>query len=385
MDRTVVVEECIRDRRQPLPRVDVVVRDRLVGHVAAREHDRFAELVQQQVVQGCVGEHDAEPLRSGRHRRRDRGVDAPAQQHDRPAVIGEQRRLDAVEVGQRAGGVEVGRHQRERLLLAVLAGAQGVDGRLVAREGREVVATESLHRHHGTRAHGRGGAGDRVTDRLAAVGGAEAQPGPARSAADGLRVEPSVGRVVVLARARVAHGEAGHRGARAVVGNVAHDREPRPAVRAVEERVAVPTVGGIEELTETVVAGCRVCGHERASRPAGIARDDGEVGVTARGQARRVQLVDRGERGQVGFDLGDKALDRVGRPLDLDEHAALVVADEAGECVPVRHVVHERAEADPLHDAADLHPHAYRRRSGRSPLASGVGHAASVIPPKRSA
>ena len=40
------------------------------------------------------------------------------------------------------------------------------------------------------------------------------------------------------ARQRVAHREAGHRRQRPVVGHAAHDREPRAAVRAVDERVA---------------------------------------------------------------------------------------------------------------------------------------------------
>ena len=71
---------------------------------------------------------------------------------------------------------------------------------------------------------------------------------PADGAGVGLGVEPAVGRVVVLVKALGAHLEVRHGGHGPVVGHRAGYGEPRPAVRAVGERVAVAPVRGVEEL-----------------------------------------------------------------------------------------------------------------------------------------
>ena len=149
----------------------------------------------------------------------------------------------------RRGRREVGHHHRERLVLAVLARPQRRGRRLVPGVDGQVVAAEALDREHPARpaaGRPRRRAGHRpVRSRRASH---EPEPRPARRAAHGLGVEPAVGRIVVLGRARGAHGEAAHRRQRPVVGHVPHDREPRPAVGAVDERVAEPAVGRVGQL-----------------------------------------------------------------------------------------------------------------------------------------
>ena len=73
-----------------------------------------------------------------------------------------------------------------------------------------------------------------------------------------LRVEASVAGVVVLPLAAAAHLKTGHRRQRTVIRDAADDREPRAAVRAVGKRIAKPSIGGIEELTQAVLAGCGI-------------------------------------------------------------------------------------------------------------------------------
>ena len=68
--------------------------------------------------------------------------------------------------------------------------------------------------------------------------------GPQSRAGDGLGVEAPVGGVVVLGRAGRAQGEPAHGGIGPVVGKAQGDGEPRPAVGAVDERVARPAVAG---------------------------------------------------------------------------------------------------------------------------------------------
>ena len=77
---------------------------------------------------------------------------------------------------------------------------------------------------------------------------------PADGAGVGLCVEPAVGRVLILLPAVVAERENPHRRVGTVVRDVGDDREARPAVGAVDERVAIPAVGWIEKLPHAVGA-----------------------------------------------------------------------------------------------------------------------------------
>ena len=81
LDRPVVRDDEVGDRGEPLERVVVLVGDRLVGHVAARHHQRLAHVGEQQVMERAVREHHAELGRPRRHRPRHRarrGAGAPA-------------------------------------------------------------------------------------------------------------------------------------------------------------------------------------------------------------------------------------------------------------------------------------------------------------------
>ena len=72
----------------------------------------------------------------------------------------------------------------------------------------------------------------------------QAKARTASRAAKGLGVKSAIGRIVILARA-VAHiGNSAIVVARAIVGNVANDRESRAAVGAVGERIAKRRSGG---------------------------------------------------------------------------------------------------------------------------------------------
>ena len=71
LDRAVVAEHDVGDRSEPRERVVVAERDRLVGHVAAREHERVdaehRQIRQQHVVQRRVGQHQAQLACPRRH------------------------------------------------------------------------------------------------------------------------------------------------------------------------------------------------------------------------------------------------------------------------------------------------------------------------------
>jgi hypothetical protein len=69
-----VCEKEIGDIGEPLAGLAVFVGDRLVGAIAARHHERSAEVRDQQMVQRRVRQHEAEPRRPRCDRRRDGGI-----------------------------------------------------------------------------------------------------------------------------------------------------------------------------------------------------------------------------------------------------------------------------------------------------------------------
>ena len=330
------------------------------------------------MVQRRVRQHHPELTAARRHRTRDRGAGAPWQQHDGPPPAGEQRRgrlIDRAEPGRR---LDVGHHERERLVLAVLALPQRRRGRLAARVDREVIAAQALDREHLALGQPSRRQGDRIAVSLPAQGIEQPQPRAAGGTAHRLGVEPAVGRVGVLRRAVGAQPEARHRGQRAVVGDVPHDREPRPAVRAVDERVAEPAVSRVGQLGQAVAAGRGVGRDQRLTTAARLASHDGEPGAAAWRQSRRPHRLDPGQRRRVMLERREEIEDARRRALDLDEHAGRVVAHVAGQPEPGRQRVDERPEAHPLDNALDLDQRADARFHPRIISSAGRLHHRSL-------
>ena len=255
---------------------------------------------------------------------------------------------------------------RERLASLKAAGIQTIslsldgsspelhDGLLAGGVGGQVVPAQALDGEDTAVAEEFGG---RVQGVFAAVVAdpVDAEPGAAGRAAGRLGVEAAVGGVVVLGRAPLAHRERRHRGQRPVVRHVTDDGEPGAAVGAVDERVLVAPVGRVGQLAQAVRAGRGVRRDQGAAQP-GLAfagRDDKGCG-TGRAKSPGGDPLDPGQRGRLEFQPAQELGHRGFRPLDLDEHAVEVVADQPGQPQAGGERVDERAEADALHYPLDL-------------------------------
>ncbi len=378
-DRAVVEQDEVGDAGQALQRVLVAVGDRLVRDVAAGHHQRPARVAQQQVVERRVGQHHAEVRRGRRHRGRHRRPRPPRRHDDRPVAAPQQALVRGAEARERPRRLAVGGHHRERLLLPALARPQPRDRPLVLCPAGKVEAPDPLHGDDRALVEGGRRPGDRVVCQLATRHSANWPPPhePGRRAAlragVGLGVEAAVGWVLVLCAAAVAHGEAGHRGALAVVWDAQDDREAGAAGGAVDEGVAVAAVGRVAELGQAVVAGGGVGRDGGGRRGAALAGEDGEAAIAERGHLARLDPLDaRQGRGLAGQPL-EEALDGGPLRLDLDHHAAGVVENEAGEAEVAGQAVDVGAEAHPLD--RPLHPHAHAAQAG----AHGVARSMSSL------
>jgi len=68
-------------------------------------------------------------------------------------------------------------------------------------------------------------------------------------------VKASVQRVVILLLAVMAHAEMAHGGVRPVIGDVSNDGETWATVSAVDERVSIAAVFGIQQFSQAVRTG----------------------------------------------------------------------------------------------------------------------------------
>ena len=178
---------------------------------------------------------------------------------------------------------------------------------------------------------------------------------PAVRAGVRLGVEAAVARVVVLGPARGAHGEAGHRRQRPVVRDAAHDREPRAAVGAVDERVAVAAVGGVERARRGTrrTSRCRARRARPASPPRALStmRKPGSPPRRDRARARPP----RPSRAAAPRAAGARGSARPppASPSTSSTTPRSSLRDEAVEPERLGEAEDVRPEADALHRAVD--------------------------------
>ena len=205
-DGAIVHQREIGDGAQSCERLIVVDDLRLIREVAAGHHDGAVDARSRSRCSGVVGSMKPSVVRPGATTS---GSCSPAA---RSSTIGASGRPAAAPRGCTsaiaADDVEIARHHRERLRVAVLAGAQPRHGAGIGRVAGELIAAQPLHRQDVT-AQQQGACGvesssDGTTRRRR--GGRDAA-GAAGVAGDGLGVKAPVGRILVLATAVVAQRE----------------------------------------------------------------------------------------------------------------------------------------------------------------------------------
>ena len=234
---------------------------RFLGEIAARANQRPRDGFHQQVVQRRVGQHHAE-IRIARGNIR--GNDCT---HSRASG-----RRDRPQPATHSPQQENGRGGRQQLAGLVFrnqaASPHGVEawetsGQKAGRGGVFSAANDRRRRHRSRprgvesrRVPARPRPGPRPRASAAACNACvvlgldpavriqETQLRPAMRASNRLGVKAAIGRVVILGLAGGAEGELGHGGPRPIVGQLADDRPPRAAIRAIRERIAIaPLVG----------------------------------------------------------------------------------------------------------------------------------------------
>ena len=100
LDRSIVDEEQVGERREADERVVVAEGDRFVGDVSARHHERRAGVGEQQVVKRRVRQDHAELSGCWSHRIRDRRIRQARRKDDRPLGANQQLALPPAQCHQ---------------------------------------------------------------------------------------------------------------------------------------------------------------------------------------------------------------------------------------------------------------------------------------------
>jgi hypothetical protein len=153
---------------------------------------------------------------------------------------------------------------------------------------------------------------------------------------------------IVLLGARGTLGKSPHAGALAVVRQSLDNREPGTAVSAGDERIAVPAIGGVEELGLTSRTDRGIGGNRLAAVGLVRAPHDREPIEAAGDGSLGCHSLDSGEWGCLLPQLSQEVLELGSSPLNLDLDLAGGVAHPTGQPMPERQPVNERPEADPL-------------------------------------
>ncbi len=166
-------------------------------------------------------------------------------------------------------------------------------------------------------------------------------------------MEPAIGGVVKLGPALRTQGEPGHGRLLAVVGDPANDCQPGTAMGAIEERVTITAIVGVEELGAAAVAGGDVGADENRAGRRSLAGFNAELLLTAGGERRGLDRVDLGQGRRAGGELGAELVENAVVAFDFDPDAAGLIADEAAETMAASELVNIRAKTDTLNDPAD--------------------------------
>ena len=175
----------------------------------------------------------------------------------------------------------------------------------------------------------------------------------------GLSVETPVERIVVFRLAGWTHGKDAHGRLISVVGDILHNREARPTVGAVDERIAVAAVGWIKQFARTVRANRNIRGNQCVDFFTGGAVNDPEIGIAVACDVAHNAAGDARQRGRFDRQTLHKIFNSFRGPFHFNGHACGSVANISAQFPAGCQALHIRPESDSLHDACyfDLPPY----------------------------
>ncbi len=199
------------------------------------------------------------------------------------------------------------------LFIPVLAAPQLGDCRFVGCVTDQMVSAQAFHGSDSARSNVFGEQRQRFRSRdQRGISIQEPQCRSTRLAAGRLCMEPPIGRIFIFLPACGTERKSLHRGSSPIVRTAGDNRQSRPAMRAVQKRVAISPVGRIEQFVQAIATSGHVRGNQHSTfriefagfdpkLPVAEGHDLGPENVVDASQWRRVTALAR--RGSIPATL----------------------------------------------------------------------------------
>ena len=169
-------------------------------------------------------------------------------------------------------------------------------------------------------------------------------------------MKPPIPRIDILRLARRAHLKPRHRRLRPIIRNAPRNREPRPAVRAINKRIPIPPIPHIQHLPQAIPARSRIRRNLRTHLPTGIAGNNPKSHHSPRFHLLHRHRLNRRQRRNLHRQPAQKLLHPHPLPFNLHHHPTGPIAHLSTQLQLRRKAVNVRTKPHPLHHPSDLHP-----------------------------
>src|SRR5262249_1511190 len=146
----------------------------------------------------------------------------------------------------------------------------------------------------------------------------------------------------------------------------------RATVGAIEERIAIASVGGIVQLGQAIRAGSNVRRDEDGAVVRALAGLNPKRGVTDHGKTLPAYFRDAGQRRPGHRHVAEELVERCGFAFDLDADTANAIAYEAVQVQARGQAVDERPKADALDNTMDRDGSAFHEANTRVPQTGDI-------------
>jgi len=185
-----------------------------------------------------------------------------------------------------------------------------------------------------------------------------------------LGMKTSIAGILVFLSAVVTKLERLHRRSRSIVRHALDDRPARPTVRAVGERITIPSLGRVANLGQTLIAHCQISGDRRPRRRLSAAFNNAKTRRSHQGRSlaidgRHVERIDAGLRRMPIRERLHELFDRARLALNFDSDGVGLILHPACQMQGPRQVIDKRTKPDALHNARRLDGDAFFARAGR--------------------
>ena len=261
-DVAVVNEESVGDSVETLDSFLIVDGDGLFAEIGTG-HDESFEFAagEKQMVERSIWKENTEEAIGRGDIGRKNGFGTSRKKDNRALRRKQSFARETIYYAEAFGDFHTLNHHGKGLFDAVLTLAKLVDGGSVSCVAGQMKPSQALDGYDGSLLQEASGFAERFSDvDESTCGGKELELRATIPACVGLSVEAAIGGVVIFGLTGGTHRKFVHRGAGAVIRDVADDGETRAAVCAVDERVAEATVTRISYFAETVFADSDVGG-----------------------------------------------------------------------------------------------------------------------------